>query len=73
MESFLNLDGLGYEYISYRTEIPDEVLIQRLYEAALRLVQEATESPGIVTITNSNFRDLEIAVNFVRERQAKGD
>lgn len=45
-------------------------LYQRLYLAALKLVQKADESSEGVTLPSDAFRDLEIAVNFVRERQA---
>jgi hypothetical protein len=45
-------------------------LQERLYLAALKLVQEAEESPEGVTLPSVAFYDLEIAVNFIRERQA---
>jgi hypothetical protein len=45
-------------------------LQERLYLAALKLVQEAEESPEGVTLPGDTFRDLEIAVNFIREKQA---
>lgn len=45
-------------------------LQERLYLAALKLVQEADESPEGITLPGDVFRDLEIAVNFIKERQA---
>lgn len=47
----------------------DIALIQRLYSAALKVVQEADESPKGVTLPSDHFRELELAVNFLRERQ----
>lgn len=47
----------------------DIALIQRLYFAALKVVQEADESPKGVTLPGNHFRELELAVNFLRERQ----
>lgn len=44
-------------------------LQERLYLAALKLVQEADESPEGVTLPSDAFYDLLIAVNFIRERQ----
>jgi hypothetical protein len=47
----------------------DIALIQRLYSAALKIVQEADESSEDVILSGDHFRELEIAVNSLRERQ----
>lgn len=47
----------------------DMALIQKLYSAALKLVQEADESPKGISLPSNQFKELEIAVNFLRERQ----
>lgn len=47
----------------------DTALMKRLYISALKVVQEADESPKGASIPGDAFRELEIAVNFLRERQ----
>jgi hypothetical protein len=50
-------------------EQTDIELIRRLYFAAKKAVRDAEESPEGALLFNNDFKDLELAVNFLRERE----
>jgi hypothetical protein len=53
----------------FQIEKTDMALIQRLYSAAKTAVRDAEESPEDVLLYSNDFRALEMAVNFLRERE----
>jgi hypothetical protein len=53
----------------FQIEQADMALIRRLYSAAKTIVRDAEESPEGVLLYSNDFRTLEMAVNFLRERE----
>lgn len=53
----------------FQIEQSDMELIRRLYSAAKIVIRKAEESSEGVLSYSNDFRDLELAVNFLRERE----